>query len=244
MYRTGYNPSPPDARDRRAAEVYAALGVSPPPPRTEWGKRLPAQLGMMANDRHGCCTCSTFGHMKQTWSAQHGPMVTISDAAILAAYNLVNGGRDAGADPRAVLDLARGKRNNSSIGGCRIARYARLDNSIAEIEQTVWQFGGAYLCFVGPSDLQEMDGWKDPAGHGPADPASAHAINVIDFDHAAQMFEVASWGRRIKMHFEYWSRYAAESWLLLSPDWWGGQALAPSGLSLPESMQVFQRLVK
>ena len=47
--------------------------------------------GEMMNDRLGCCTCSTAGHMIQTWTAQAHNEVTVPDAAILAAYEAVGG---------------------------------------------------------------------------------------------------------------------------------------------------------
>lgn len=239
-FKTGYLPSPPDDRDIMADALYGALSLPAPPPKTSWRDKMPKKIPMFANDRLGDCTCATIGHLEILWTAQHGPPTIFTDAQIIAEYNKVNGGRDQGANPRDVLKVMHGRTKNSSFAGQRIAAYARLDNSVDEIRQAAWTFGGAYICLSLPNGFQDLSTWANTSPRGARNPANGHAINVVDYDE--ESFTVATWGQYVRMSLAYWKKYGDESWLLMSPQWWGNKALSPSRLLVKDAAKAFKSL--
>lgn len=199
-----------------------------PPVTLDWAAKLPAQLGMMLNDRIGNCTIAAAGHAIQVLTGNNGPMVTIPDGGILRAYEAVTGfdpytgQHDTGAVEADVLAYWRSR----GIGGHRIAAYGRIDHTDHErIRQTIDLFGFAYVGTQVPQVWQTAP----PVWDVSATPiVGGHAVIYVGYDQAS--YELISWGRRFRITLRAHDTYVEETWGAVSHDWLAADRESPSGV--------------
>jgi hypothetical protein len=227
-----------DPRTLRMARYMQAL--PPPPASTDWtGKMGP--LGMMDNDRLGCCTCSAAGHLVQVWTgnAQASPVI-IPDPDILAAYegscgyNPADPSTDQGGVEIDVLNYWR----NTGVGGHKISAYASVNvqHSI-EIQQAIALFGGIYIGVALPISAQSQVGGVWDVGTGPNGQAGSwggHAVPVVGYSAADMTLTCITWGALQKMTFAFWQAYCDEAYACLSPDFIELSSLSPSGFDVAQ----------
>lgn len=219
--------SPPDPRDLRLSPFVERSKVVLPPA-TNWNAKS-GTPGMYLNDRYGSCTCASLGgHALETWTGNAATRETPTDEQIKRAYFSVSGGVDRGANMRTVLNHCR----KHGIGYHRIAAFATVENdSIEEIEQSIYLFGGCYAGISMPNDWQQSD-WQKPTRK--PNPQNGHAIWLRDYDRAKRQFTVPTWGEIRHASYDWILAYLEESYAVISPNWLAGKATAPNGVNLPE----------
>lgn len=90
IFRLGKKPARPGAtRLRFAAYLRPTLPV--PPAEFGYEGELPADCGMLANDRFGDCVWAGAAHETMLWDQLAGAAVAFSDEAVLADYATVTG---------------------------------------------------------------------------------------------------------------------------------------------------------
>src|SRR6185437_3321920 len=82
----GKKPPKHDPRTLRLAR-YLPTSIAPPPASVDWSKAAVPQWGMMDNDTLGDCTAAACGHARQTWTANNGPEVTVTNDQVVAFYS-------------------------------------------------------------------------------------------------------------------------------------------------------------
>lgn len=231
--KLGRLPARYDARTVRLA-TYLPTALPPPPPTVDWSKGVKS-FGVMANDRLGDCTCAAIGHAIQVWTANRtGKMVTVSDAAVIALYNKVNGGRDAGAN---MLDVLA-KMTSDGIGDHKGIGYAAVDAG-DEFRVATYLFGGTYVGLGMPAmastQLNAGKDWDVPAGQsltGKWLPGSwgGHCMWVCGYDD--KYVYLITWGKIQRATWAWWHAYGersdSEAYCLVSPpnDWWDAATYA------------------
>jgi len=193
-------------------------------------KAIP-HLGKMKNDKLGDCTCAALGHAFQTWSVYGGKPWTPTDAEIVEAYNLINGGVDQGAAMLDALQMAR----NVGIGGNTIYAYVAVDPlNHDQVRTAAFLFGGLYFGANLPVSAQDqLDKGQWEVTDGPAaTPGSwgGHAINLVDYDKKGVTF--VTWGALQKATWDWVARYCDECYAVLEEDWVGSDNRSPQGFSL------------
>lgn len=185
-------------------------------------------LGMMANDRYGCCTIAALSHEHQTWSAYGGKPWEPTPAEVIEAYNRVNGGVDEGAFMLDALNMAR----KVGIGGNTIYAYAAIDpTNRDQFKTAAFLFGGLYVGAMLPVSAQRQDVWD--VGEGPAfAPGSwgGHAMNVVDYSPKGVTF--VTWGELQRATWAWVERYVDEAYAVLEQDYVGDDRRSPQGFSL------------
>src|SRR5207248_264575 len=90
-----------------------------------------------ANDQLGDCTCAALGHMLEVWTEQvQGSPEIITDAEVVALYDLVNGGQDQGAN---MLDVLHEMRTGQGLAGDHVYAYASVDTVQAnQVKAAAW----------------------------------------------------------------------------------------------------------
>ena len=84
IHRLGRKAVKRDSRTLVGARYMKSL--PPPPAAVDWTAGA-GQLGMMANDRLGDCTCAGLAHLIQVWTGNAKPPAVVwSDDQVIAAY--------------------------------------------------------------------------------------------------------------------------------------------------------------
>lgn len=229
--RLGKAPAKHDPRTLRLARYIAAL--PPPPARTSWADVLPADLGVMLNDRLGDCTCAGMAHARQVWTANNGaPMLTTPDETVQRWYQESCGydPADPSSDQGGVeVDVLRYFRKLGIIDA-----FAAIDPKNRDhMRAAIWLFGGAYIGVSLPVSAQVQDVWHLAVAGTDGDPTpgswGGHCVYVVDYDQTG--LTCITWGQRKRMAWEWWDAYCDEAFALLSRDWADDDG-APSGFDL------------
>jgi len=185
-------------------------------------------LGMMNNDRLGCCTIAGLAHAEQTWSTYGGNPRRPTDEQIVEAYNRINGGEDSGAFMIDALKMAR----TVGVGGNPIYGFVSVhpyDHD--QVRTALFLFGGLYVGAGLPYSAQDQKVWD--IGDGPSfAPGSwgGHTFNAVDFD--AKGLTIVTWGALQRMTWAFWDRYVDECYAVLEQDYVGDDNRSPQGFSL------------
>lgn len=244
----GKGPVKEDDRTLLAAK-YFTPDLPPPPPKVDWAARV-STWPMFANNRYGCCTCATAGHMELAWTANAGsPPVMLSDADILAAYTAVTGfnpgdpATDRGAYELDVLNFWR----QTGVGGRRIAAFVRLDHTdLQEVRQAIAIFGAVYTGFQLPKSAQAQfraaKAWSQSRTVGDSRRGSwgGHAFAVFGYD--PRYMTGVTWGRTQRLTPTFWRRYCDEAYALVSQSFLDAHGLTPQGLDLAALMDDLHRV--
>src|ERR1035441_3266563 len=126
--------------------TYLAPTLPVPPPAVSWSKQI-SSWGVMLNDQLGDCTIAGCGHAVQTWSANLGNEITVSDSTVLAAYEAWDGYNpsDPSTDQGGIeLNVLKSWKADG-FGGHKIAAFASVNpQNITEVKQAINLFGGIY----------------------------------------------------------------------------------------------------
>ncbi len=227
----------PARHDTRTLQMANYLGLPQIPAARDWTEKAAAHWGMMLNDKLGDCTCAAMGHITQAWTANAGPKeVTVSDQAVLAAYEAVSGydpqrpDTDRGAVELDVLKYWR----KTGVGGHKIDAFVALEpRNHTHVQAAVELFGGAYIGLALPVSAQRQHVWSVPPGgaNGIGAPGSwgGHAVVVEAYD--AHGLTCITWGQKKRMTWSFWDAYCDEAYAPLS-QLWAGKKPAPNGFDL------------
>lgn len=214
-------PSPRTKKSMAKAFALHSFMVSLPTPpvevdntkgRTDWG--------MMKNDLEGCCTCSTCGHLIQTWTG-----ITVPDAAVETEYEQAcgyvpgNPATDHGGIITNVLDYFK----NVGVGGYKIAGHAEVNLTQFRIQQAIYTFGAVDLGIELPVSAQNQVGvsW-DFINDAPDAPGTwgGHSVAIMKYD--ATGVWCVTWGKLQFMTWRWFMYYVDEGHACASPDFQDG----------------------
>ena len=229
--KLGKKPPKHDSRTLQLARY--VTNALQPLPRVDWGSKV-TQLGEMCNDQLGICTIAAAGHMVQTWTANAGSQIVLSDTDIVAAYSGACGydpadpSTDQGGVEVDVLNYWR----KTGIGGRKIFAYAAQEpKNRTHVELAVDLFGGCYLGVELPLSAQGKDVWSvppgGPVGQGAPGSYGGHAVCAVSYGPAG--ITVITWGKLLTMTWLFFDTYVSEAYCVLSTDWCDGTKTAPSG---------------
>jgi hypothetical protein len=228
-FRLGRKPKRTDPRTLQLRKYIPAIPV--PPASSTWYRKVGSKWGMDGNDTLGDCTIAAAAHMILDWTANANPPATQpSEAEIEAAYNVVDGGVDQGADMLTVLNYWR----KTGIGSHKISAFVQVESrNHLEVMEAVDLFGAVYLgvslpdyCVSGDMLLTPWDLPVAEMSYPPGDPANGHCIPIVGYD--PTWLYVVTWGEVKKMAWGFMDAYADEAFAVVAPDW-----LSPAGESPP-----------
>lgn len=200
-----------------ALEAYVTVTQLPARPLTVDYSGLITDWGILANDKHGCCTCSSAGHMTQLWGALDGKPAPVSDLNVLALYALVNNGVDGGAACLDVLKMWR----KVGLAGDKPFGFVSVDvKSQRLVESAVQLFSGVYIGVQLPLTAQDQIGklWRPTTGPE-AVPGSwgGHCVSVTGYDQKG--LTVITWGKTQRMSWPFWAKYVDEAFAIMPASW-------------------------
>jgi hypothetical protein len=212
--------------------------LPPPPVSITYSGRL-RQLGMMANNVTSDCTCAAIGHAIQLWTSVTGTETVVSDDVILNLYSSACGyvRGDANTDNGGVASDVLLYWYKNPVAGHALAGFASIrPGNRTSLRDSIYLFGIGYLGVQLPLTAQRGD-WILPEGQnltGNWEPGSwgGHAVPACDYDEVG--VTVISWGRLIKVSWNWLDAYMDEGYALLSRDWLATTGNSPPGLNLAQ----------
>jgi len=207
-FRLGKHPPKLDRRNLKF-KSYLPVALPAPPPAVDRASRL-RNIGMMANDQYGSCTISAAGHMVQSWSvyAERGQQ-NIPDSEIIKAYLTISP-EDNGAYMLDALNHWR----KTGVGTDKVEAFVEVEpRNVTQAKLAIHYFGGVYIGMALP-DKSLYGPWTVPTG--PGNPYNGHAVNLIGYDDARQMFKVCTWGEIWDMSYSWYESYADECYAVLN----------------------------
>jgi hypothetical protein len=198
--------------DRRNLQFsrYLPLSLPMPPKSVDRASRLPANIGMMANDQYGDCTIAAAAHMVQSWTtyAERGTL-TIPDADIVSAYLSISP-NDQGAYMLDALNLWY----KTGVGPDRIEGFVEVAPADLIQAKLAIQYFGALYIGMGLPDENLYGPWTTPTGD--KNPYNGHAVCLIGYNDETQMFKVCTWGEIWDMSYEWYKKYTDEAYAALN----------------------------
>lgn len=219
VVRTGKKEKKEDERTLKLAP-YLRAGELPPFPRPLQRSYLVPddEWGMMLNDNLGDCTCATAGHSIQIASAIASGgknIITVTDQDIADVY-WATGDED---DGRFCIDVLK-HWVNKGIGGHKALAFAELDlnDLFHQFRHGMHLFGFVYLGIGLPVTAQKQKEWRYVPDDPDNEPWSwgGHAIHTSDYER--EDAEGVSWGRPVKLGWEFIKHYVDEAYVVLLPE--------------------------
>jgi hypothetical protein len=226
-----------DIRTAHMIDFVSLMRLPAPPPACDYDVKLPADLGMMANDKIGDCGFAGQGHAIQTWTSQNGHTVTPTTAAVIAAYSGCTGftPSDPSSDQGVVLLDALNYWRKTGLGGHKIGAFMKVDHhNLDHVKIAINLFGGVYVGVSLPIAAQDQVMWTGPRNHLTGDNApgswGGHCVWAPSYDHLG--IGLVTWGARKRADWNFWVDYVDEAYVAVSVDWVTGAKPAPNGFNL------------
>jgi len=218
-----------------ALGVYTAA-LPPPPPEISYSGSL-RQLGAMANNVTGDCTCAACGHAIQLWTSMVSTETVVPDAAILDMYSKVSGYviGDPNTDNGAVASEVLLYWYKNPLANHALSGFASIrPGNRTSIRDAIYLFGVCYLGIQLPLSARYTATWVLPQGQpttGDWEPGSwgGHAVPAVDYDQNG--ITVISWGRLLRASWDWLDAYMDEGYGLLSKDWMTQLDNSPPGFN-------------
>ena len=237
-----------DSRTLKLAK-YLTPALPPPLATCNWAEGI-TKWGMMLNgpdknnppsspDGLGDCTIAGCAHAIQVWSHAVGKEVTVTDAQVLAKYELWDGYNpsDPNTDQGGIELNVLKQWNNTAFYGHKLDGFTSVNvANMHEVQQAIYLFGGIYIGVSLPLSAQNQTVWdvvKDD-GTGNTTPGSwgGHCVFVTGYDNTGIYF--ITWGEDMKMTPAFWNKYVDEAYALLGQDFINAKGTAPSGFNFAQ----------
>jgi hypothetical protein len=246
--KLGKKPARPGAV-KLALKSYLIKPELPKPPDVfSYAKYLSKDIGLLANDRFGCCVWAGADHETMIWNKYAGIDVLFRDEDCLSDYTAVTGfdpsnpSSDGGTD---MQEAASYRRRTGIVDskGCRhkIGGYASVTaGSIYEHKLATWMFGAVGVGLVlGDPQLDQFER-KEPWNGSVGDYPGGHYVPIVGAD--GEYLYCVTWGRVHPITYEFFKAHNDESIVYLSEE-----AIlegnGPSGLALDQLRADLQSVV-
>lgn len=221
--------------DPRTLKMATYMPHLPPPlPAIDHSNGHTKDWGMMLNNEIGDCAIAGIAHAVQTWTLQTSTKVTESDDVVLSYYKKWAGydgtwQTDRGAIMLDMLNLWR----KETFNGHELLGYVTPDRSnFTNCKHAIQLFGGLYAGLALPNSVQGQDVWKVKSPDGGL--WGGHAVHIVGYD--PDWLWCISWGKIIKMTWDFWLKYSDEAYCLLGKDWLGHFYLGGTNYPLMEPL--------
>lgn len=215
------------------------------PASTNWRAKAGASLSRMyLNDREGDCVIASKAHALGLWSANDSDaagVVLATDQEIQQQYTGICGPGDNGCVITDVLDVMRSKGFLAGGKLYPLDAYAAVDwTNKDEVRAAIALFGATCIGINLPQAWTSAAVWDVTNTRV----VGGHDVAPIDYDDSGVY--VASWGRVYRMT---WAAFTSRTWVeefyvMLAPQWYNADGLAPSGLDVATLRADLDKLSK
>jgi hypothetical protein len=177
-------------------------------------------------------------HLIQTWTANTGEEVTLTDAQVLNLYHIICGYDPAKPETDqggTLIEVLNWSRKHLIAGKQRVGAFAAVRPlNHSHVCAAIDLFGGAYIGLGLPVSAGAQIGkvWDVPAGGLHGDGAwgtwGGHCVSVEAYD--AEGLTCITWGQPQKLTWAFWNAYVDECHAVLSgTDWTALAGKCPAG---------------
>jgi hypothetical protein len=245
VFRPGVLPNDP-SKPRLKLKHFLTAAPSIPPTE-DWDKAVAGDWPMYGNDKYGDCVFAMLGHAIETWTANAGRLVKVTDADVLKGYSDVTGFNpsDPSTDNGTVMQDAFDYWRRIGLAGHKILAFAQVDHTNpAEMEAAVALFGEVLLAIDFPAVAMDQFNagkpWDVVRNDGGIE--GGHAICSAKYDAAKKQWTVITWAKEQPVTFAFLAKYLSEAWVAISPEWIATNGKTPSGLDLAGLGAAFAEL--
>lgn len=228
-FRLGRTPVKPE-QAAKALRLSAFTSDELPMPPREVDYLAPmGEIGMLGNDRFGCCVFAGMAHLAQSVSAVMGAKYEPAEGEVLDAYSTVTGFRQDDPDTDLGTNLLEAltwwKRNR--FCGVEIEGFAKVDHDDwRKTQQGLWLFGGVLDGADLPLIAQRQKKWRVEVGHaddqvrpgGWGGHCYAGHRRIFDVYQRPEM-ETSNWGDVTAITGAWNDAYVAERYVVLAKGW-------------------------
>jgi hypothetical protein len=255
-FRLGRTARSFDPRVPHMSALMAGKPLPPPPASVDYTKGMPADLGMMLNDKLGDCTCAAVYHAIQVWSfnASNGKkMDTEPDGDVEKLYELACGykpntpGEGPGGNEQNVLKylLRHGAPCGADGKTCnKIKAFVEVDpRSIDDVKRAIHNCGVAYIGFAVPASI--MPQGQEPPKVWKVDPHNTQMVGghaVVLAGYTGEGARVISWGSYYTMAWDFFAKYVDEVYAIADQAWADATGKTPGGLTMAQLEEQMQSL--
>lgn len=188
---------------------------------------------MYKNDQYGDCVIASAYHQTGLWSgADTGNVVLGTDEEVVSAYHRICGPGDNGCNIGDVLNAR--KNQGLSFNGAvhKIDDFVSIDHTNKDLVKAA-----IFLLGSGPIGINLPDEWRRSGDGGTWDVTNSgivggHDVPAVDYEQSG--VNIATWaGLRVIT----WPAFMSKRWIdefdiVLSPDWYNDDQLAPNGINV------------
>jgi hypothetical protein len=246
------------SHDKRIPMLHTLMvgqALEPVVPSVDYTKGMPANLGMMENDKLGDCTCAAFYHALQVWSfnalkkIDTEPDVDVVDLYEQACgYKPHSGGEGPGGNEQHVLTYIL--KNGAPYGPNgkqrhNITAFVEVDvKNTDNIKRSIHDCGVAYIGFnvpqyIMPPDQEPLKVWDvNPKADNTI--VGGHAVVLAGYD--ANGARLISWGQYYTMTWAFFEKFVDEAYAIADLEWISAFKTTPAGLTIQQLEQAMQAL--
>jgi len=239
----------PRIYNHKVPSLTAMLGgkqLPAPAPSVNYLSAMPSDLGALANNWLGCCTCAAFYHAIQVWTFNaNPPMITWPTMDVIDLYSKACGyvqwqpATDQGGVVQDVLGYI--SKTGAPIwkwgdGVDKLAAFVEIDvKDTDNVKRCTAEFGVSYLGMSVPAFIMNQD---NPPAVWDVDPKAdnsivgGHAVVAAGYDSTGLDF--ISWGTHYRLTWGFFAQFVDECYALASADWINAKGTAPCGLTLAQ----------
>lgn len=227
--------SPYDRRTLWFARYAAPPRYTAPPPLDDWTGDVSVYTSL-ANDRIGCCTRTSYGHMIQQRCALLGQPCALTDQDIITSYAHGTGYDGTAATDRgdqilqALTDMRR-----TGLGPYRITAFGRINHrDPVEMRAALHLFGSLIVGVNLPrAVLYAGPQWTVPRRRTPDDAPNTyggHAFLVTG--HQRNCWMGIPWTQKVTFDYAWEELYLDEAWFVIDDLWVTATRAARNGFDL------------
>lgn len=224
--KLGKLPATKDSRDLLMANYLTGAPLPKRPSKFGHTNLLPADVGMLGNDRYGDCVFASAAHLTMLWNAEAGRKVEFNDEGVLSDYAAVTGfdpstgANDNGTNMRDMLNYWRQTGIVDAQGNRhKIAGYAAIDPSnLDHVLTALWLFD-LDIGFVVTQDamdrFRDNDIWDVSPWSGDMTVLGGHCVPPVSLYNYINSY---TWGRLQGMTQRFFRRQCDEVYAVFSEE--------------------------
>jgi hypothetical protein len=225
-----------DDRNLKLVNYLIKTELPPLPSTYDWFQRI-SRFGPLGNLVAGDCVVAGAMHMVQTWTANQGHEIIMTQEQALALYSQLTGydpktgANDNGLNIAAFLKFWR----QTGVVGHKIGAYVMVNpHDHRQLAYANYLFGGVYCGLALPLTARNQQVWDvtDPSLAEEAAPGSwgGHCVNLGIHDPLGYVF--STWGEEQYATGPFVNSYCDEAYAIISQDFLDGNNKAPNSFDL------------
>lgn len=216
-YRLGKAPVKVDPRTIRLESILSS--TLPPPPVSVDNSVKWSNLGILGNDKYGCCVMAGWANLLDLIANYYGGTFTCTSQEVVAQYLALTGGKDTGL---VELDFLKWAMKNAWKGQEVLAFASVASHDMTLMAQAISIAGAVFRGVELPTTAQAQVGklWDFLPGVAGNQPGSwgGHCTIGVGYDQGTQRTKDLTWAIVQPATYAFWQAYQSESYAIITSE--------------------------